>query len=181
MGLIRFQLKQAQGELMQTSRLVLSITLETDDVEVAHIDDFKRELVWLLPGQARLYSNFEPSLSYIESETHLGGAGDLSIELLITIAATSSGLVAAIIAALHQAMLRYLERNSHREITLEIDGRKVSVKGHSLPEESELLKRLFPEEFEHGKQLMPSRLDSIKSQLPDARIRLNADKSSSEE
>ncbi len=57
----------------------------------------------------------------------------------------SAGVFTAVVQTLH----KYLEKNSGREITIERDGQKktikVSIKGHNKHEEEELLKDLFPE------------------------------------
>ena len=47
--------------------------------------------------------------------------------------------------ALYQVISKYLERHKEREISLERGGVKITIRAHSLPEERELLGKLFPE------------------------------------
>lgn len=52
---------------------------------------------------------------------------------------------AGIFTAVYQAIASYLTRNQARELTLTKGKVTITIKGHSLPEESELLKQLAPE------------------------------------
>lgn len=60
----------------------------------------------------------------------------------VVIALSSAGAFTAI----YQVICKFLERNKDREITLERGKVKVTVKGHSLPEEKELLDALLTDE-----------------------------------
>lgn len=52
---------------------------------------------------------------------------------------------AGVFSALYQSISSYLMRNQNRELTLEKGKVKITIKGHSLPEEMELLKEIAPE------------------------------------
>jgi hypothetical protein len=60
----------------------------------------------------------------------------------VVIALSSAGAFTAI----YQIICKFLERHKDREITLERGKVKVTVKGHSLPEEKELLDALLTDE-----------------------------------
>jgi hypothetical protein len=50
---------------------------------------------------------------------------------------------AGVFSAVFQVISSYLTKNKDREITLEHNGSKITIKGHSLPEEKELLQKLL--------------------------------------
>lgn len=52
---------------------------------------------------------------------------------------------AGIFSAVYQAIASYLTRNQSRELTLTKGKVTITIKGHSLPEETELLSKLAPE------------------------------------
>lgn len=52
---------------------------------------------------------------------------------------------AGIFTAVYQTIASYLTRNQSRELTLTKGKVTITIKGHSLPEETELLKKLAPE------------------------------------
>lgn len=62
---------------------------------------------------------------------------------------------AGIFTVVYQAIASYLARNRDRELTLTKGKVSITIKGHSLPEENELLKRLAPEllpQVDHHKE-----------------------------
>jgi hypothetical protein len=59
---------------------------------------------------------------------------------------------AGVFTALYQTISSYLTRNQNRELTLEKGNIKITIKGHSLPEETELLKKLAPELLPAGEK-----------------------------
>ncbi|MCA9944788.1 MAG: hypothetical protein KC449_14970 [Anaerolineales bacterium] len=108
--------------------------------------EFIAKLTWRLPNGTRLYSPIYPDLRVVKSDVSLGGGGELvSIELLVVIATVSGSIATAVITAIYQTLNKYFERDGSREITIEKDGRKITLRGHSLPESKELLDWLFPE------------------------------------
>jgi Effector Associated Constant Component 1 len=52
---------------------------------------------------------------------------------------------AGVFTALIQTINKFLERNKGREITVEREGKKITIKAHGLREEREILQELFPE------------------------------------
>lgn len=52
---------------------------------------------------------------------------------------------AGIFTAVYQAIASYLKRHKDRELTLKKGEVAITIKGHSLPEETDLLKALAPE------------------------------------
>ena len=78
------------------------------------------------------------------NKTNFRSPIDLSpVEWIVSLG--SAGVFTAVV----QTLQKYLEKNSGREITIERDGQKktmkVSIKGHNKREEEELLRELFPE------------------------------------
>jgi hypothetical protein len=65
----------------------------------------------------------------------------LPIPAEIVVAIGSAGAF----TALYQVINKFLERNKDRELRLESQGRALTIKAHSLPEEQALLKQLAPE------------------------------------
>lgn len=55
------------------------------------------------------------------------------------------GAIPVAITVIYKAIGIFLKKNDTREISLEREDRSITIKGHSLPEEKELLKELFPE------------------------------------
>lgn len=47
--------------------------------------------------------------------------------------------------ALYQIISNILEKDKNRELTIERDGNKITLKGHTLPEEKQLLRELAPD------------------------------------
>jgi hypothetical protein len=66
--------------------------------------------------------------------------GDLPIKEII-IAVGSAG----VFSGLYQTIAQFLTRNKERELILEHDKTKLVLKGHSLSEEKEILRKLLPE------------------------------------
>ncbi len=52
---------------------------------------------------------------------------------------------AGVFTAVYKAISSFLSRNRDRELTLERGEVKITIKGHSLPEEMDLLKKIAPE------------------------------------
>jgi hypothetical protein len=75
-----------------------------------------------------------------------GGGGPDAPALLVTLA--TSGALVQLAANLVQCLIKYLERNEKRELTIERGKTKLTLKGRSLYEEKELLRMLFPELIE---------------------------------
>ncbi|MCD4811489.1 hypothetical protein K8R14_02685 [bacterium] len=63
---------------------------------------------------------------------------EVSLTPEIIIALGSAGAF----TALYQIISKFFEKNKDREITIEHEGTKITIKGHSLPEEKELFKKL---------------------------------------
>lgn len=99
---------------------------------------FLKELGWQLNPNGGVY---EKLLMPPGPET--GGGGDGLGEILITIVA--SGAVGSALTTLYNALNSYLSKDNSRELTLEREGKRITIKGHSLPEEKELIRELFPE------------------------------------
>lgn len=66
--------------------------------------------------------------------------GDIPIKEII-IAVGSAG----VFSGLYQTISQFLTRHKERELSLERDKTKLVLKGHSLSEEKEILKKLLPE------------------------------------
>lgn len=52
---------------------------------------------------------------------------------------------AGVFTALYQVMCKILERNANRSLTIKHKGGEITISGHSLPEETALLKLVAPE------------------------------------
>jgi hypothetical protein len=104
-------------------KLFLGIT--TRDSGEALDAEFRLDLLATLGDESKVY---------VEAMENDRGA-DLSSIPSILIALGSAGAFSAV----YQVVVSYLGRNKERELVLEIGGNKLTVKGHSLPEEKELL------------------------------------------
>ena len=54
-----------------------------------------------------------------------------------------------------------MERDASREITIEKDGKRITLKGHSMPELKELFNSLYPKVFIQSENLPLSRIDDL--------------------
>lgn len=70
-----------------------------------------------------------------------GGPSGMPTEVIISV----SGAAGVIASELIRVFRSFLTRDENRELTIEREGKKLTLKGHSLPEERELLAELFPE------------------------------------
>ena len=71
-------------------------------------------------------------------------------------------------SVLYQIVSAYLRRSDEREVTFEKDDMRITIKGHSLPEEKVLLKQLFANQEteiarEHSEKKLSRRKKSDKS------------------
>ena len=66
--------------------------------------------------------------------------------------------------ALYQVICKYLEKNKDREITIEREGTKICIKGHSVPEEKEFLKTFA---IESMKEVHHRKTDQGRTKLTD--------------
>jgi hypothetical protein len=124
------------------------------------LETFIGELPWRLPPDAQVYSHITPSLKYIKSEHPFGG-GTPSVEILIALAGVTGSIVTAVITAIYQSINKYMERDANREITVEKDGKRITLKGHSMPELKELFNSLYPEVFIQSENPPISRIDHL--------------------
>ena len=72
-------------------------------------------------------------------------AWGISSEILVALA--SGGAFATV----YQVICKYIGRHEWRELVLEKGGTKITIKGHSLPEERALMRELFPEALKETK------------------------------
>jgi hypothetical protein len=70
-----------------------------------------------------------------------GGPGGPPLELIIAL----SGTAGAICTALLSTFSKFLAKHESRELTIEREGKKLTLKGHNLKEERQLVEELFPE------------------------------------
>lgn len=101
--------------------------------------DFLNRLGWDLHPSGSVY---ERQLRPPGPESGGGGGGGPD-EILVTMIA--SGALGSALTTLYNSLHSYLSKDSARELTLERDGKRITVRGHSLPEEKELIRELFPE------------------------------------
>ena len=86
-----------------------------------------------------------PSDVYAVTKFHGAEAGTPELEVPAILVSFSAGALAASIQSLFQCIGNYLSRNSSREITIEKEGVKLTLKGRSVAEEKEFIELLFPE------------------------------------
>jgi hypothetical protein len=67
----------------------------------------------------------------------------------------SAGAFTCAFVAITRISIAYIQRYKDRELTIEIDGKKITFKGHTIEEESKLIKQLSNKTFKH-KQLNKS-------------------------
>lgn len=116
---------------------------EADDIE-----EFVNELPWRVPKDSRVYTHVEPNYRYLFSVLGMGGASPPPVEVLVALAGVSGAVITATVTGLYQALSKYLERDTNREVTIEVDGKKITLRGHSLKDSKQLLKELYPKVFE---------------------------------
>ena len=63
----------------------------------------------------------------------------------IMVAFLGGSALSAAFTAFYQIICKYLERHASREVVLERGDAKITVKGHSIPDERSLIKEFFPE------------------------------------
>ena len=97
---------------------------------------FHKEINHFLIMNSDNYSTFPRTLNHY---------GAFSIDVWIAM-----GSVGAF-TALYKVICKYLERNNENELTIMNGDVKITIKAHSLPEESALIRKLFPEELEKTK------------------------------
>lgn len=117
---------------------------ETSRARQNDITDFLGILPWLLPGEANTYQEIPINFKYLNTEDGYGG-GPNNIEVLVALTTVSGAVIGATITAIFQLARDYINRHNSREISLEIDGKKFSLKGHNLEETRELFETYFPE------------------------------------
>jgi hypothetical protein len=149
-----------------TVKIILEHSVSDHYDELAE-NDLVNSLPWKLPHDAKLYVLKPALLNHVETSEPVGGAG-IATELLITLA-QHGGTIAAVAAALYSAIKLYFHRNKYREVTLERGDVKWTIRGHSMPEEKELLHTLFPEAPATNVDPSPSK---IELSFTTARLRL---------
>jgi hypothetical protein len=95
-------------------------------------------LSWQLAGIANVYTQHEPR------PPESGGGPGEPPEILIKLSARATDALFALREILRVAN-KYLGADIKRELTFELGERKLTLKGHSLLEEIELIQQLFPE------------------------------------
>lgn len=63
----------------------------------------------------------------------------------ILVAFLGGSALSATFTAFYQIICKYLDRHASREIVLERGDARITVKGHSIPDERSLIKEFFPE------------------------------------
>jgi hypothetical protein len=114
--------------------------------------------------QFRISSPDDPQL-LVEAEAAACSAGlepkhparfrDIPASLDILVALGSAGAF----TALYQVIASLLAKNKDRELTIERKGLKLTLKGHSLPEEKALLLQLAPELVEKPEKVKTKKPD----------------------
>jgi hypothetical protein len=80
-----------------------------------------------------------PNINKDHTKSSLRNGAVSPSDLLVTIGS------AGVFTAIYQTISSFLMRNQNRELTLSRGEQKITIKGHSLPEEKALLKLLAPE------------------------------------
>lgn len=75
----------------------------------------------------------------IISETPIDRNVPIPFEVIIALGSAGA------FTALYQIICKVIGKNEAREVVIEKDGVKISIKGHSLPEQKELLDKLLPQ------------------------------------
>jgi hypothetical protein len=121
-----------------TINLPLDFVVEdTEEVNIGYwflISD----LSWQLGGIANVYTQQAPT------PPESGGGAGRPPEILIKLSANATNALFAL-KEIFRIVRTYLIFDKKRELIFELDGRKLSLKGHSLQEELELIQQLFPE------------------------------------
>lgn len=127
-----------------------TLRIHAEDEGMAH--DLLHELNIALNNQdgSAVSPNLEPCRGHIddalfaEVEASLQNYGSWPPMLPLNDLLVTLGSAGAF-TALYQIISMILQRHKERELTFERGETKITIKGHNLPEERELLKQLFPE------------------------------------
>jgi hypothetical protein len=103
----------------------LFVSIAASNSECTLDEEFRLDVLAAIGGDDKVY---------LETRSEARGVGLNTISSML-VALGSAGAF----TALYRVIASYIGRNKERELVLEINGNKLSVKGHSLPEEKELL------------------------------------------
>ncbi len=105
--------------------------------------EFSRDLIPLLGralgDQGKLYSEYRD----LKRD---GGGWSIASDVIVALGS------AGVFSALYQALKAYLSRSDNRQLVVETEKAKIEIKGHTLPEEAELLEILGLESGSRPKQ-----------------------------
>ncbi len=131
---------------MDKIKLLVEMSTDYFDIVAPDIEEYE-------PYPAELQEFWEfaedvmriPSDVYTVTKFHGAEAGTPELQVPAILVSFSAGALAASIQSLFQCIGKYFSRNSSREITIEKEGVKLTLKGRSLTEEKEFIKIFFPE------------------------------------
>lgn len=134
--------------------------METVKIRIYGDEDsevFTGELPWRLPSGAELYTHIRPDFRFIKTEQAMGGGGNgVAVELIIGLVAASVPVTVAVVKAIRDSVISYMNRDEKHWVTLEREDKQITIKGHSIPEEKEIIEALFPDYSSESVEPAPS-------------------------
>ena len=110
------------------------------------IKKLSNDLAWLLPADATLFACIYPPDDQVVVDSWAGGIGGggevLVTNLLVTVLGT--GGIVAVINGIFLVVSKLMERDKGCEVTIEANGRKLTIKGEKIPSARELMSAVFP-------------------------------------
>ena len=136
----------------------------------AALERLLRELPWQLPEKADLFVKQQPDLRTVslltEREIGIGGGGFITVTDLLITFLNDKAVVLAVVSALTTVIIKFIERNKDAEVTIEYNGKKVTVRGENYSKATSLLARLFPDLDVEPKSAAESRIDNLLNEFP---------------
>lgn len=113
-----------------------------------HLKKLVSELTWLLPNGAQPFIGVSAQGNQIEVNTTAAGTGGDSSTIVTNILVPlllQDGVVVAAFAGIHTVISKLIEREAASEVTIEANGKKLTIKGKKIPSAEEMIKAVFPE------------------------------------
>jgi hypothetical protein len=175
---------------MSSSSTLISISISQNNAANWHVSKdnlskFVTELSWLLPDNVQPFVGIKTYPSQLKIETSAGGQGGDSSTFITSIIIPliqQGGIIVTALVGIQIVISKLLEREKDNEVTIEANGKKLTIKGKKIPVAEELIKALFPElSLQHIKSALsklqtmeqyqktrdPNATVTLKQELPD--------------
>jgi len=156
---------------------ILQYVLGRRDEAKANFDQVVEELAWYLPNQAYVFVGHQPSFTAIENGPAVGGGDEhLLTEIMVSFLQDSS-VVIGVISAAYKVISKLIEKERDIEVTIEVDNRKITIKGPKIGELEEFISEIMPTLAAEKIKPAQSRLENLGAE---AKVKENWKKNSSQ-